>query len=340
MIHELIEKLESGAHLTRPEAESATEELLSGRVLDDDIVRLLGAMRTRDYGIDELVGFASVMRRHAQPIFCGARRAPPMLVDTCGTGGDGLDTFNISTAAAFVVAAAGASVAKHGNRAISSKCGSKEVLEALGARTEIPLEKMGAAICEVGFGFLFAPVAHTAMKHVMAARRHLGGRTIFNLLGPLTNPAGASFQVVGVFSPSLLNLEARALAKLGVARAFVVYGMDGLDEVSLSAETQVAEVRDGNVHLFRVAPEDFGVDRAPLESLRGGDAQTNAAIIRNIFDGQPGPPRNIVIVNAAAALFASGVAADFRSGASLAAKLIDSGAARDKLAAFVKFTNQ
>jgi anthranilate phosphoribosyltransferase len=316
------------------------QELLAGRVPDDDIVRMLSAMRTRDYGVAELVGFATVMRQHAQPVFLEGWCAPARLVDTCGTGGDGSNTFNISTAAAFVVAAAGAPVAKHGNRAISSKCGSKEVLEALSARIEIPLTRMGAAICEVGFGFLFAPAAHTAMRHVMAARRRLGGRTIFNLLGPLTNPAGASAQVLGVFSADVVELEARALAELGVGHAFVVHGMDGLDEISLSGETQIAEVRDGNVRLFRVVPEDFGLDRAPLETLRGGDAKTNAAVIHRIFEGRPGPPRDIVRANAAAALVAAGLAADFREGARHAGKVIDSGGARDKLAQFVNFTNQ
>src|ERR1700682_46831 len=340
MISTLIEHLERGARLTRDEAEATMEELLLGRVPHDDIVHLLIAMRSRDYVIDEVVGFATAMRRHAQPIFSSTWPAPATLVDTCGTGGDGLNTFNISTAAAFAVAAAGAAVAKHGNRAISSKCGSKEVLEALGARTEIPLERVGASICEVGFGFLFAPAVHTAMKHVMAARRQLGGRTIFNLLGPLTNPAGASAQVLGVFSAELVELEARALVALGVAHAFVVHGMEGLDEISLCGETQIAEVRDGNVRLFRIVPEDFGLERAPLEALRGGNAETNAAMIRQIFNGQPGPPRHIVLVNAAAALVAAGLVGDFREGASCAAKLIDSGAAHAKLAEFVSFTNQ
>jgi anthranilate phosphoribosyltransferase len=339
MIQTLIQNLENGGRLTREDAETCMEELLAGRVPDGEIVRLLGAMRARDYSIPELVGFATVMRQHALPVFSETSPAPANLVDTCGTGGDGSNTFNISTAAAFLAAAAGAAVAKHGNRAISSKCGSKEVLEALGARVEIPLPRMGAAICEVGFGFLFAPAAHAATRHVMAARRQLGGRTIFNLLGPLTNPAGATIQVVGVFSGNVIELQARALAELGVRRAFVVHGIDGLDEISISGETQIAEVRDGQVRIGRVAPEDFGLKRAPLESLCGGDATANAAIIRSIFDGKPGPPRDIVIANASATLVAAGLALDFREGASRAAKLIDSGDARAKLAAFVAFTN-
>lgn len=339
MIGILIEILEKGHQLTRLQAETAMEELLTGAVPDADVVRLLAAMRMRDYGIAELVGFASVMRRHAQAVFSNKWRAPARLVDTCGTGGDGLNTFNVSTAAAFVIAASGAAVAKHGNRAISSKCGSKEVLEALGARVEIPLERMGAAICEVGFGFLFAPAAHTAMRHVMAARRQLKGQTIFNLLGPLTNPAGASAQIVGVFSADIVELQARALAELGVRHAFVVHGLDGLDEISVSGETLMAEIRDASVRLFRAVPEDFGLNRAPLEALRGGDAFTNAGMIRRIFHGEPGAPRDIVVANASAGLVAAGQAEDLREGASLAAKLIDSGGARDKLAEFVAFTN-
>jgi anthranilate phosphoribosyltransferase len=340
MIHTFIEKLKRGSQLTRQEAESTMEELLSGAVPDDDIIGLLSAMRARDYGVEELVGFATVMRKHAQPVFSRARRPPATLLDTCGTGGDGLNTFNISTAAAFVVAASGAAVAKHGNRAISSKCGSKEVLEALGARIEIPLQRMGDAIRDVGFGFLFAPAVHTAMRRVMAARRQLGGRTIFNLLGPLTNPAGASAQVLGVFSGDVLELEARALAELGIGRAFVVHGEDGLDEISLGGETQIAEIRDGNVNFYRVLPQDFGLAPVPLAALRGGDAQTNAAIIRRIFNGEAGPARGIVLANASAALVAAGLAGDFREGVIGAAKSIDSGAARAKLSEFVAFTKQ
>lgn len=339
MIGILIEKLEGGRQLTLQEAEAAMEELLTGAVPDGDIVRMLTAMRAREYSVDEIVGFASVMRRHAKPVFSNTWRAPSNLVDTCGTGGDGLNTFNISTAASFLVAASGAAVAKHGNRAISSKCGSKEVLEALGARTEIPLERMGAAICEVGFGFLFAPAAHTAMRHVMAARRQLKGPTIFNLLGPLTNPAGASAQLIGVFSPKIVEFEARALAELGVRNAFVVHGLDGLDEISISGETLVAEIRNGAVRLYSVMPEDFGLNRAPVEALLGGDARTNASMIQRIFNGELGAPRDIVIANAAAGLVVAGQAGDLREGARLAAKLIDSGEARGKLARFVAFTN-
>jgi anthranilate phosphoribosyltransferase len=339
MLAEAIEKAERLKGLTRGEAEAVTEELLSGRVETPEIVRLLAAMRARDSTVDEVVGFATVMRRHAQPVFTEGLRAPEMLVDTCGTGGDGSDTFNISTAAAFVVAGAGGRVAKHGTRSVSSRCGSADVLEALGAQIQVPFARMASAIHEVGIGFLFALTAHTAMRYAMPARKQLGGRTIFNLLGPLTNPAGASAQVLGVFSADVVELEARALAELGTRRAFVVHGEGGLDEISLSGETKIAEVRDGSVRMSRVAPEDFGVGRAPMQALRGGNPPQNAVAMRQILEGETGARRDVVLINAAAALVAAGIAEDFREGVALAGRTIDSGAARDKLAEFVSFTN-
>jgi anthranilate phosphoribosyltransferase len=339
MIVEVIKKVEARESLTRREAEAAMEELLSGRASDAQIVGLLAALRTKGETVDELVGFAVAMRRHAQPIFDSGRAPQGILVDTCGTGGDASGTFNVSTAAAFVVAGAGARVAKHGNRSISSKCGSADVLEALGVNLGAPAERAGAAIEQVGIGFLFAPAVHTAMRHAMAARRQLGGRTVFNLLGPLTNPAGASAQVLGVFAVELSELLAQALAELGVQRAFVVHGADGLDEISLSAETYVAEVHRGTVRSYTVAPEDFGLRCAPLEALAGGDARTNAQIIRTILDGAPGPHREIVLANAAAALVAAGRAGNFLEGVHLAAQAIDSGAARTKLDQLIAFTH-
>jgi anthranilate phosphoribosyltransferase len=261
------------------------------------------------------------------------------MVDTCGTGGDGANTFNISTAAAIVAAAAGARVAKHGNRAASSRNGSADVLEALGVRIDLPFERYGQAIREIGIGFLFAQAAHTATRHAAPARKQIGVRTVFNLLGPLTNPAGAQSQVLGVFSAEVIDLVAATLAELGVEHAFVVHGAGGLDEISLSGETQVAEVKRGAVRRFTVTPEEFGVARAPLESLRGGTALENAAIIRRILAGEAGPPRDIVVINAAAALVAAGIAPSFREAANLAGETISSGAAADRLAALVAFTN-
>jgi len=340
MILLALDKVVAGEDLGRSEAEAAMEEILAGRATDAQIAGLLTALRMKGETVEELVGFATAMRRHALPIF-PAGRAPKgqMLVDTCGTGGDASGTFNVSTAAAFVIAGAGARVAKHGNRSISSQCGSADALEALGVNLMLPAERVGEAIEQVGIGFLFAPVLHTAMQHAMKARRDLRMRTVFNLLGPLTNPAGASAHVLGVFEAGLTELLARALAELGVERGFVVHGADGLDEISLSAETYVAELRDGTVRSYTVVPEDFGLRRAPREALAGGDAKTNARIIRRILDGELGPRREIVQANAAAALVAAERAADFLEGVCVAAESIDSGAARAKLDQLVKFTN-
>ena len=334
----LIEKTEAGVHLSRQEAEAAMEEILSGRAGEDSIVALLAAMRAKGETVEELVGFARAMRRHATPIFPGASRPEELLVDTCGTGGDASGTFNISTTAAFVAAGADVRVAKHGNRSISSKCGSADVLEALGISLDISPERAGTAIQEIGIGFLFAPAMHTAMRHAMPARRRLG-RTAFNLLGPLTNPAGARAQVAGVFSAELVEKVARVLAELGAERAFVVHGAGGLDEISLAGETKIGEVQHGSVRFYEVTPEDFGLDRAPLSAISGGDATHNAGLIRAILSGEPGPRRDIVLANAAAAIVAAGRAKDFLEGARLAAESIDSGAARKKLDALIAFTS-
>lgn len=335
---EATRKVSGGAALSRAEAEAAMEELLSGRASDDEIAGLLAALRAKGATVEELVGFARAIRRHAEPIFADGRRPPGILLDTCGTGGGSGRTFNISTAAAFVVAGAGVRVAKHGNRSFSSACGAADVMEALGVKLELSPLRVGACIEQVGIGFLFAPAVHTAMKHAMAARRRLGGQTVFNLLGPLTNPAGASAQLLGVFDRGAVDLLANALRELGAERAFVVHGSDGLDEISISAETSVAEVRDAAVRRYTITPEDFGLARAPLESLRGGDAAENAGLLRRILGSEAGPPRDVVLANAAAALVAAGLAAEFREGMRLAAESIDSGAARGKLDALAAFT--
>ncbi len=335
----LIDHVEGGQILTRAEAEAVMEELLSGRVETPEIVRLLGALNRRPIQVQELAGFAKVMRRHATRVFAEGEARPAMMVDTCGTGGDGSQTFNISTAAAIVAAAAGARVAKHGNRAASSRSGSADVLEALGVRIDLPFERYGRAIREIGIGFLFAQAAHTATRHATPARKQIGVRTVFNLLGPLTNPAGAQAQVLGVFSAEVIDLVAATLAELGVERAFVVHGAGGLDEISLAGETLVAEVRDGTVRRFTVTPEEFGVARAPLESLRGGSAAENAEIIHRVLAGEGGPSLDIVVINAAAALVAAGSTANLRDAAYLAAKTTSSGAAAERLAALVAFTN-
>ncbi len=339
MMRALIRKLESGSDLSRQEAESAMEEIFSGRSEEETIVSLLAALRAKGETVGELVGFARAMRRHVTPVFAEGSRPDELLVDTCGTGGDSSGTFNISTAAAFVAAGAGVRVAKHGNRSISSKCGSADVLEALGVSLDIPPQRIGEAIHEIGIGFLFAPALHTAMKHAMPARRRLG-RTAFNLLGPLTNPAGARAQIVGVFSDKVVEKVALALSELGVERAFVVHGAGGLDEISLSGETSVGDVHHDVVRLYQVTPEDFGLERAPLESISGGDAAHNASLILAILSGERGPRRDIVVANAAAAIVASGRAPDFLEAAQLAAASIDSGEARKKLEALIAFTGK
>jgi anthranilate phosphoribosyltransferase len=333
MTNSLLKHAESGGVLTGTQAEALMEEILLGRMETPDIVRLLTALNQRRVEAKELASFARVMRRHAALVF--AEGDPPLtnLVDTCGTGGDGSGTFNISTAAAIVAAGAGARVAKHGNRAMSSRSGSADVLESLGVRLDVPLEHAGRAIREVGIGFLFAPAAHSATRHAAAARKQMGVRTIFNLLGPLTNPARAGAQVLGVYSAEVLDVVAEALAELGVERALVVHGAGGLDEISLAGETQVAEVKSGEVWRYTLTPEEFGATRAPMDALRGGTPEENAAIIRGILGGEQGSRRDIVMINAAAALVAAGVARDFREGAELAAMALHSGAAEAKLAA-------
>ncbi len=334
----LVKRIEDGHSFTRREAEDVMEELLSGRVETPEIVRLLHALNQRPVRVAELAGFASVMRRHAAPVFADGEARPQHMVDTCGTGGDGSESFNISTAAAIVAAAGGARVAKHGNRAASSRSGSADVLECLGVNIDVPLLTMGRAIREIGIGFLFARAAHSAARHAAPARKQIGERTVFNLLGPLTNPAGARAQVLGVFSAEAIDVVAETLAELDVDRALVVHGAGGLDEISLAGETRVAEVHPGEVKRYVVAPEDFGVARAPLEAIRGGEPHENASMLHAIFAGETGPRRDIVVVNAAAALLVAGVAASLREGVDVAAKALASGTAAEKLEALRAFT--
>jgi anthranilate phosphoribosyltransferase len=334
-----IEKTERLEVLTRPEAEELMEELLSGRIETANIVRLLVALNRRPITSQELGAFARVMRSHAAEVFASEDQRPLYLLDTCGTGGDGSGTFNISTAAAFVASAAGAHVAKHGNRSVSSQSGSADVLEALGVRIDLPLLQQGRAIREVGIGFLFAPAAHAATRHAAAARKQIGKRTVFNLLGPLTNPAGAHSQILGVYSADLIDLVAATLVELSVHRAFVVHGSGGLDEISLAGETQVAEVHHGAVRRFVLSPGDFGLASAPLDALQGGTPIENAALIRRLFEGESGPRRDVVLLNAAAALVVSGVAKSFWEAAALAAQELSTGGALEKLERLKSFTN-
>ena len=336
----LIERVEAGSTLTLPDAEALMEELLSGRIGTPETVRLLTALNRRPVEVQELAGFARVMRRHATRVFADGDARPANMVDTCGTGGDASGTFNVSTAAAIVAAAAGARVAKHGNRAASSQSGSADVLEALGVRIDLPFERYGQAIREIGIGFLFAQAAHTATRHATPARKQIGVRTVFNLLGPLTNPAGAQVQVLGVFSPDVMDLVARTLAELGTERALVVHGAGGLDEISLAGETLVMEVRDGKARKFSVTPEEFGLKRAPITAIRGGTAKENAVMISRILEGEAGAPRDIVVTNAAAALVATGVSENFRDAADTAGLAIDSGKACETLENLKSFTRR
>jgi len=338
----LVDHAAAGNALSGGEAEEIMEELLSGRLATPQIVSLLSALNARPYRAEELAGFARVMRRHATRVFADGDALPERMVDTCGTGGDDSGTFNISTAAAIVAAAAGARVAKHGNRAASSKCGSADVLEELGVRIDLPFERIGEGIREIGIGFLFAQVAHTAARHAMPARKQMGVRTIFNLLGPLTNPAKAQAQVLGVFSADVLDVVAETLAELGTDHAFVVHGAGKMDEISLAGPTIVAEVRGGKVRKYEVTPEQFGRQPAPLEAIRGGSLQDNAAVIQRIFGGvieneEDRARRDIVVINASAALVAAGVVEDFRQGAEKAEQAIVSGAAAVKLEALRQF---
>ena len=333
---EALHKVHRKEHLSEQESAEVMNEILRGEATPVSIGALLVALGMKGETAEEIAGFARAMREHAAPI--PTRTPAAELVDTCGTGGDGSRTFNISTASAIVVAGAGVRVAKHGNRSISSRSGSADVLEAAGVRIDLTTEQMARSIDEVGMGFLFAPKIHGAMRHAQPVRAELKMRTVFNLLGPLTNPAGAAAQVVGVFERRLVPLLAQALLRLGVERAFVVHGSDGLDEITTTGPTFVAEVRAGEVIEKTLTPLDFGLAVSQPEDLTGGDAAENAAILQSILNGEPGARRDIVVANAAAALVAAGQARDFKIGAVAAAESIDSGKAREKLNELVRFT--
>jgi len=327
----------AGHHnLSCAEALDAMEIVLGGNASAVEIAAFLVALRMKGETVPELVGFARAMRRMAAPVDPGLAGQP--LLDTCGTGGDGSSTFNISTVAAFVVAGAGVHVAKHGNRSISSRCGSADLLETFGIELAIPPEQSARAIREIGIGFLFAPAIHTAMRHAQPVRRELRMRTVFNLLGPLTNPAGATAQLVGAPSPEAAELMAGALAALGLERGFVVHGSDGLDEITTTGPTLAFEIRAGEVERRILEPAAFGVALASPGDLKGGDKQRNHDIARAVLEGTPGPPRDIVLVNAAAALVAVGFVCDFLEGVRAAAASIDSGAALGKAGELARFT--
>lgn len=332
--------------LSRDEARTLMSGILSGQCTDAQIAALLVALHMKGETVEEIVGFAEAIRSAATPLqvhqnstvdVSGTER--DALVDTCGTGGDASGTFNISTATALVVVGASVRVAKHGNRSVTSKCGSADVMEALGVNINLPPARLAACLEEVGIAFLFAPLMHSAMRYVQPARRELRLRTVFNLLGPLANPAQASAQVVGVYSVELVEKLAQALSMLGLRRAMVVHGLDGLDEITITGPSRIAEVRDGTVHSSEITPEEFGISRGSLDDIAGGDAADNAAIIREILGGKRSARRDVVVLNAAAALVVAGKADHLARAVPLAEQSIDSGAAANKLSALVRFTS-
>jgi anthranilate phosphoribosyltransferase len=335
-----------GRSLSREEARGVMSEILTGQATDAQIGAFLVALHMKGETVEEIVGFAEAISDAASPLpvhrnstvdVSGTER--DALVDTCGTGGDASGTFNISTATSFVVAGAGVRVAKHGNRSVTSQCGSADVMEALGVKIDLPPTRIAACLEEVGIAFLFAPAMHSAMKYVQPVRRELRLRTVFNLLGPLTNPARASAQVVGVYSKDLVEKVAQALSMLGLRRALVVHGSDGLDEITVSGPTVVSEVRNGMVRSYEVTPEQFGIARAPLSAIDGGDAQENASIIRAVLRGERSPKRDVVVLNAAAGLVAAGVANDIAEAMAAATRSLDSGSAQEKLQSLIAFTH-
>lgn len=319
----ILRKAMEGATLSPDEAHAAFDAVMDGGATPVGLSAFLVALRLRGETAPEIAAFARAMRRRAVAV----RSDRPDLIDTCGTGGDGAGTFNVSTVAALVVAGCGVPVAKHGNRSVSGRCGSADLLEGLGIRADLPVETAELALERLGFGFLFAPRLHPAVGHATAVRQELGVRTVFNLLGPLANPAGARRQLLGVYAPAWVEPLAQVLRELGSERALVVHG-SGLDEIALHGETEAAEVRDGRVTLLRLRPEDAGLGRAPLASIAGGDRSFNVECARAVLAGETGPRRDIVVLNAAAALWVAGRADDLRGGAALAAQAIDSGAAR------------
>ncbi len=351
-LHRIVNHRES---LSRAEARAVMGEVLSGKCTDSQIAALLVGLHMKGETVEEIVGFAETIRAAATPIpvhtnsvLDASGTGREALVDTCGTGGDAAGTFNISTVTAFVVAGAGVRVAKHGNRSstpklkaqgMNAKCGAADVMEALGVNIQLSPALLAECLEKVGIAFLFAPAVHSAAKYVQIARRETRLRTVFNLLGPLTNPAGASAQVVGVYSLDLVEKLAEALSMLGTHRAFVVHGLDGLDEITITGPSRVAEVREGSVHAYEVTPEEFGMKRASLEEIAGGDVTENAGIVRKVLGGERSPRRDVVVMNSAAALVAAGRADHLKDVVALAEKSIDSGAAAQKLNDLVRFTS-
>ena len=335
MIQEAIQALIAGADLDREKARAVMDQIMSGGATDAQIGAFLVALRIKGESVDEIVGCAEGMREKATPI----ETVRTDLIDTCGTGGDGSGTFNISTTVAFVACGAGLAVAKHGNRSISSQCGSADVLSEMGVNIEASPEQVGECLDEVGIGFLFAVALHGAMRHAIGPRKELATRTVFNVLGPLTNPAGARRQLIGVYDGALTEKLAGVLNELGSERAFVVHGSDGLDEITLTGPTKLSELNNGRVSTREIYPEDFGLERVAAEALAGGDVARNAEILRMVLDGKTGPQRDVVLLNAAAAIAAGGLAEDMATAINMARESIDSGKARQALDRLVEVSN-
>jgi anthranilate phosphoribosyltransferase len=350
MIKEAIEKVVNRIDLAESEMRQVFEEIMTGQATASQIGSFITALRMKGETVDEITGAAKVMRHKALKIRAGKGHVDidrddinldkETIIDTCGTGGTGTNTFNISTTVAFIIAGAGLKVAKHGNKAASSECGSADVLEALGVKLDVPPETVERSIREIGIGFMYAPLFHGAMKYAVGPRKEIGVRTIFNLLGPLSNPAGAPYQVLGVYDAKLTDIIARVLKNLGSRRAFVVHGMDTLDEITITGKTRVSELKDGKIKTYYVSPGNFGLKRAPLHAIKGGNAKENAAIILSVLGGERSPRRDVVLMNAAAALVCAGKAKNLKEGVKLAAGSIDSGKALEKLNGLTELTNK
>ena len=336
MFKQGLEEIIAGKDLSRETMSRMITEILSGAVTHSQVGAFMGALSTKGETFEELIGAARAMRRKATRI----QTTSPVVLDTCGTGGDGTNTFNISTTTAFVVAGCGVTVAKHGNRSVSSQCGSADLLEALGVNLNLDPEMVEEGLCDIHIGFLFAPLYHGAMKFAATARKEVGIRSVFNMLGPLTNPAGANCQLLGVYAPELTEMFAQALQGMGTRRAFIVHGHDGLDEISLCAPTRISELNEGNIKTYDLSPDHYFSRTADLKDLAGGTPSENAAIALGILKGEKGPRRDVVLLNAGAALVVAGEAVDITEGIRLAGEAIDSGAAEDKLQQLIQFTCQ
>lgn len=350
MIREAIEKVTRKINLTEKEMRDAFGDIMSGKATGAQIGAFVTALRMKGETVEEITAAAKVMREKSVHINIGSRSLDmdreeinideETILDTCGTGGSGTNTFNISTTVAFIVAGCGVKVAKHGNKAASSQCGSADVLEALGVKLDVGADMVQRCILESGIGFMYAPLYHDAMKYAVAPRKEIGIRTIFNILGPLANPAGATSQVLGVYDARLTETMARVLKNLGSKRALVVHGMDTLDEITITGKTRVTELKKGRISTYYVSPEKFGFKRASMDDIRGGNAKENADIILRILKGERGPQRDVSLINASAALVSAFKARNFKDGVKMAAESVDTGRAMEKLLKLIEITNR